>query len=214
MNQIYKDLNEVMRSIGSIGKNSKNDFHKYNYRGIDDMINAINPVMARVGVMIIPYEMNLIREERRNKKGEDMVFTVITMAYKFVSSDGSSETVTVSGEGSDSGDKSLNKAMTSAYKNALNQVFMIATDMIDSETESPEIVGKTAPTPAPKPAFVPAQAKAPEPKPASAPAGDYQTIIDSFTSKKDLISWWSKENKTNPDAKDWMDIVRTKASEL
>jgi hypothetical protein len=208
---IYKDLNEVMRSIGSIGKNSTNDFHKYKYRGIDDMINAINPVMARVGIIIIPYEMNLIREERKNKKGEDMIFTLVTMSYKFISGDGSSETVTVSGEGSDSGDKSLNKAMTSAYKNALNQVFMIATDMIDSETESPEIASK----PAPKPVAKPAPSKAEEPLDERVvPKGDYQTIIDAFTSKKDLIAWWSKENKTNPDAKDWMDVVRVKAAEL
>jgi hypothetical protein len=210
--KIYQDLVEVMRSIGVVGKNSTNDFHKYKYRSADDMINAINPVMARVGIIVIPYEMSLVREERKNKKGEDMIFTLVTMSYKFCSTDGSSETATVSGEGSDSGDKSLNKAMTSAYKNALNQVFMIATDMIDSETESPEIASKPSPAPAP--------VKKPEPKPAPvqedkpAPSGDYQAMIDSFTSKKDLIAWWSKENKTNPDAKEWMELVRARAAEL
>lgn len=207
--KIYQDLNEVMRSIGAIGKNSTNDFHRYKYRSADDMINAINPVMARVGLITIPNEMSRVREERKNKKGEDMIFTLVTMSYKFVSTDGSSETAIVSGEGSDSGDKSLNKAMTSAYKNALNQVFMIATDMIDSETESPEIGSKPAPKPTPTPS------KAEEPLDQKvAPKGDYQSIIDGFTSKKDLIAWWSKENKTNPDAKDWMDVVRTKAAEL
>lgn len=63
--------------------------------------------------------------------------------YTFYAEDGTSVTATVTGEGMDSGDKSLNKAMSIAFKYACFQVFCIPTEeMVDPDGESHEVQAK------------------------------------------------------------------------
>ncbi len=220
MSKIYKAMSAVMADIGPVGKDQKAEFGntRYKYRGIDDLINAANPALTKNGVIVAPRVLDLLREDRKSVKGADMVFTVVTMEYTFYAEDGSSIVVSVIGEGADNGDKGANKAMTSAYKYALGQALAIATDMVDSETDDPQVGSKPAPL-APKPA-----AKKPTPKKEedapiddlrdSQDSDDYASIIDSFTTKKDLISWYSTTAKTDPNIKNHYETVKAKAQEL
>ena len=45
-NNIYKAINEVMKEIGAVGKNQKNSQQGFMYRGIDAVMNAINPALT------------------------------------------------------------------------------------------------------------------------------------------------------------------------
>jgi hypothetical protein len=68
-----------------------------------------------------------------------LIYSVIKVRYTFYTTDGSSVESVVVGEAMDSGDKSMNKAMSAAFKYACFQTFCIPTEeMIDSESESPE----------------------------------------------------------------------------
>ena len=74
----------------------------------------------------------------RNHPQKSILINTIAK-YAFYADDGSSVDTVVIGEGMDESDKSMNKAMSAAYKYACFQTFCIPTDeMIDSETDSPK----------------------------------------------------------------------------
>lgn len=137
---IYKAIAEVLKDVGAVGKDSKNTFDKYNYRSIDAVMNAMHPAMANHGVFVSPEVLEMTREERQSNNGNTLIYSVAKVKYTFYTEDGSSVTATVIGEGMDRGDKSINKAMSAAFKYALFQVFCIPTEeMVDSEAESPAV---------------------------------------------------------------------------
>lgn len=137
--KIYKAIHEAMEACQAVGKDSRNPQQGYKYRGIDAVMNAINPALRKAGIFCVPEVQDTSREERTTKNGALMIYSVVTVKYSFFAEDGSSVTATVIGEGMDSGDKSYNKAMSAAFKYALFQVFCIPTEeMVDSEIDSPE----------------------------------------------------------------------------
>lgn len=138
-NGIYKALAAVLSDVGAVGKDGQNAFDKYRYRSIDAVMNAMHPAMAKYGVFVMPEVLEQSREERGSRNGGVLIYSIIKVKYTFYAEDGSSLTATVIGEGMDKGDKSVNKAMSAAFKYALFQVFCIPTDEFsDSEDESPE----------------------------------------------------------------------------
>lgn len=138
-NGIYKAISAVLSDVGAVGKDGQNTFDKYKYRSIDAVMNAMHPAMAKHGVFVTPEVLEQSREERSSKNGGLLIYSITKVKYTFYTEDGSSVTATVIGEGMDKGDKSMNKAMSAAFKYALFQVFCIPTEeFVDSETESPE----------------------------------------------------------------------------
>lgn len=138
-NGIYKAISAVLSDVGAVGKDGQNAFDKYRYRSIDAVMNAMHPAMAKYGVFVMPEVLEQSREERGSRNGGVLIYSIIKVRYTFYAEDGSSLTATVIGEGMDKGDKSVNKAMSAAFKYALFQVFCIPTDEFsDSEDESPE----------------------------------------------------------------------------
>lgn len=136
---IYEALTAVMRDCGAVGKDSKNPQQGYKYRGIDAVMNAVNPALTKNRVFVAPEVLEMTREERQTSKGTLLIYSVAKVRYTFYAEDGTSITAVVIGEGMDSGDKSMNKAMSAAFKYALFQVLCIPTEeMIDSEVDSPE----------------------------------------------------------------------------
>lgn len=137
--KIYKAIPCIMGEINAVGKNKKNTQQGFMYRGIDDVMNAINPALVKHNVFIVPEVMEQSREERKTAKGINLLYSVCRMKFRFCADDGSYiEAVTV-GEGMDSGDKATNKAMAVAFKYACFQVFCIPTEeMKDPDAETPE----------------------------------------------------------------------------
>ena len=135
--KIYGAIANVMKDVGAVGKSDKNDYDKYMYRGIDAVMNALNPAMVKNHVFVTPCILESHREERSNKQGNVMVYSILTVKYTFYTDDGSCVECTVIGEAMDRSDKSTNKAMSAAFKYACFQTFCIPTEeMIDSESES------------------------------------------------------------------------------
>jgi hypothetical protein len=152
---IYQSINAIMKHVPSIGKDRKNQQQGYNFRGIDDMYNALNPLLAEHGVFATSEVLNTEREERQTKSGGTLFYSILTVKFTFFATDGSSVTSTMIGEGMDSADKASNKAMSTAYKYALMQLFCIPTeDVKDAEYQTHEVAPKKlppAPTPVPAP---------------------------------------------------------------
>lgn len=182
---IYAALIAAQAAIKNVGKNGTNQFDKYKYRGIDDVMDAVHAAFVEAGVVAIPEVLEREQVERQSRKGELMIHTTLTVRYTFYAQDGTSVSATVQGEGLDRGDKSLNKAMSAAYKYCAFQVMSIPTaEMIDSETESPEI-GKAEPKPA-KP-----QAPQPDPTaPITREAAKKLAGLIAEINKTDQ-AWWS-----------------------
>ena len=125
---IYELIGKAIGKIGAIGKDQMNLQQKFKYRGIDQVYNALNPVMAELGIFICPEVLDMKREERETKNGTVLTYTILTMKYTVYAPDGSHITMTVMGEGMDSGDKGCNKAMSIAMKYAMFQLFCIPTE--------------------------------------------------------------------------------------
>lgn len=142
--KIFEAICGVMQDVGAVGKTDVNEFDKYKYRGIDAVMNALQPAMIKHHVFVTPEVIEQTREDRVSNKGVPLIYSVTKVKYTFYTDDGSSVSALVIGEAMDRGDKSMNKAMSAAFKYACFQTFCIPTEeMIDSEKDSPEPVAET-----------------------------------------------------------------------
>lgn len=138
--KIYQAIAGVMADVGAIGKDSVNEQQCFKYRGIDAVMNALQPAFIKHGLFVYPEILEHTREERQNAKGTNLIYSVIKVAYHFTAMDGSDVVVTVIGEGMDTGDKATNKALSIAFKYACFQLFCIPTEeMRDPDAEVHEV---------------------------------------------------------------------------
>lgn len=113
---------------------------RYNYRGIEDLLPHFKGLFTAHGVYVTP-EHALISDESYDvpKKGGGSTrwrHVTILSDFTFHGLDGDEVRVTVLGEGKDSADKAVLKAMTSAYKYALIQTFCVADASDDPDREA------------------------------------------------------------------------------
>ena len=130
--QVYAAINAVQREIAITGiskSNTTTGGAKFKFRGIDDVYNALSPLMAKHDLIVAPRYSDRALIERKSSNGNALFYITITGNFDFISvKDGSKHTVTTFGEAMDSGDKGTNKAMAIAHKYALLQVFAIPTE--------------------------------------------------------------------------------------
>lgn len=135
---IYKAMAKIAAEIGSIGKDKKCQHGAtFSYRGIDDVYNALNPIMGKHGVFVLPIAHERTTEARTSKNGAAMEIVTMRMEYRFCHEDGSEVSCMTVGQAMDSGDKATNKAMAIAHKYAILQTFCIPTeDMEDPDAKA------------------------------------------------------------------------------
>ena len=130
--KVYAAINAVQRSLSETGisKNRTNTQGAgYKFRGIDDVYNAVAPLLAQHGLCILPRMISRVCDERQSKAGSALFYVTVEAEFDFVAvEDGSKHTVRTFGEAMDSGDKATNKAMSAAYKYAAFQAFAIPTE--------------------------------------------------------------------------------------
>jgi len=137
-NGIYEAITNAMAEIQPIAKEKRNQQQGFQYRGIDDVMNELNPILTRHKIFIYPEVINSQRAERQTGKGGTLIYSILTIKYHFATNDGSEICATVVGEGMDSGDKASNKALAVAFKYACLQMFCIPTDEItDPDATTP-----------------------------------------------------------------------------
>lgn len=138
---IHERMVAILSDLPAIGKTQRNVQQGFSFRGIDDVLNALNPLLAKHGVYYLPEVVERIDAERHTKNGTAMYVVNLHVRYTFYGLKGDSVTASAWGEGTDMGDKATNKAMTGAQKYCCFQAFAIATEEasnLDSDRNTPE----------------------------------------------------------------------------
>jgi hypothetical protein len=146
--KVYQAINAVQGalSVEGIGKTRRNTQGSgYMFRGIDEVYNALSPLLAKHSLVIIPRMIARTCEERASKAGGALFYVTVEAEFDFVSAeDGSKHTARTFGEAMDSGDKATNKAMSAAYKYAAFQTFAIPTEgNPDADAETHEVAQRS-----------------------------------------------------------------------
>ena len=129
--RVYTAIAAVMEEMAreGIGKDRSNSQQGYKFRGIDDVYNALAPVLAKHRLCIIPHMLSRECVERQTAKGGTLFYVTCGARFTLVSAeDGSQVEAVTYGEAMDSGDKATNKAMSAAYKYMAMQTFCIPTE--------------------------------------------------------------------------------------
>ena len=137
--KVYQAINKVQAELARVGiskARTNSQGAGYKFRGIDDVFNALSPLLATHGLCILPRMLTRACEERMSKSGGNLFYVTVEAEFDLVAAeDGSKHTIRTFGEAMDSGDKATNKAMSAAYKYAAMQAFSIPTEG-DNDTEN------------------------------------------------------------------------------
>lgn len=133
---IYAAMSAIMCDTSAIGKARRNEKQGFMFRGIDDVYNALHPIFAKHGVVILPEVLAHRIEERRTAKGDTAYAHISKIMFHFVASDGSEVTATTIGEAADRGDKGASKAASIALKYAIFQIFLIPTENAEDDADA------------------------------------------------------------------------------
>jgi len=130
---IFKALSAVQSDLSKvgIGKNQENSHQGYKFRGIDDVLNTLAPIIAEHGVLIIPNVLNKDIKTIKTSRGGIASHVILEVGFVLYDQEGDSICHTAYGEAIDTSDKAVNKAMTAAYKYFLFQAFCIPIDGVE-----------------------------------------------------------------------------------
>lgn len=137
---------KVSAEISQVGvkKNKKNEQQGYAFRGVDDAMNALSPLLAKYELICIPSHGDRTVTERTTRSGSALFYVTVQSHFTIYAPDGSCITGCAVGEAMDSGDKATNKAMAAAYKYFLLQAFCVPTEgMKDADFETHEVEYKS-----------------------------------------------------------------------
>lgn len=150
--KIHQQLVAVTRKIAAegIGKTRKNAQQGYNFRGIDEVMNAFAPILADAGLYVHPRYTERDVAERATKSGGALFYVTVKGEFDFVNDEGEKATVgPFYGEAMDSADKATNKAMAVAFKYAMFQTFCVPLEGVtggDADAVTHEVAAKVLPT--------------------------------------------------------------------
>lgn len=151
---IFELMSRVQAELPAIGKTEYNQQQKFHFRGIDAVLNALNPLLAKHGVFFVPDVIERVEAVRETRQGAAMYVVNLHVRYRFYGPAGDYVEASAWGEGTDMGDKATPKAMTGAMKACLFQVFAVSTEeTADPDASSPEETVVARQRPAPDPAL-------------------------------------------------------------
>lgn len=136
-------LVDVMAEVGAIAKTRQvtEGPARYAYRGIEDVQAALQGLLVKHRVLILPETLERIdHPERTTKSGTAMFACALHVRFTARGPAGDSVSWDAWGEGADTGDKASGKAHSMAYKTAMLEAFCVPTerDSDDGDRTSPE----------------------------------------------------------------------------
>lgn len=144
-------LAAVTADCRTITKSGRNQQQNYSYVKEADVSDKVGEAMSKHGVFCLPTVLDITEREYTTKHGTTMNLARVKVSYKFINSDKPEEFYETIhfGDGSDSGDKALYKALTGCHKYALMRTFCIGSDD-DPETGHEERGAASRPAQQPK----------------------------------------------------------------
>ena len=136
---IYQRMVAILDELPAIGKTQENSQQHFMFRGHDDVLNALNPLLAKHGVVVVPDVRKRKTAERTTGQNKTMYEVNLWVRFTFYGADGTSIVSSAWGEGTDMGDKATSKAHTMAFKTVLAQAFAVSTkEGFDPDAQSDE----------------------------------------------------------------------------
>lgn len=121
---IHAAMAAILADFPVVGKDRNNPHFKYAYRGIDDGLAALNPLLGKHKVYL-----QLVDLQPTFHDAGKGVRCILTGGVRFVSGeDGSFVQMSLAGEGMDSGDKALMKAQANGLKYVIWYTFAVPTE--------------------------------------------------------------------------------------
>lgn len=131
---IYKKIGDILKEIEPVTKDKKNTQQNYNFRGIEQAVDMLSPILAKHGVFPTTENIESISSEAvQSKSGSAGYHYVNRYTFHFHAEDGSFVKTMADGEAIDYGDKSSNKAYSTAYREALWKLFIVPFAADDTE---------------------------------------------------------------------------------
>lgn len=141
---VFEAWNEVMKGVQAISKDSRNEQQRFNFRGIDAVMNAVGPLLREHGVTVVPCVRTHEFERYPTKSGGQMVNRIVEVGFTVYGPRGDSFAGISYGEAADAGDKSIAKAQSVAFRTFLLQSLTIPTDDPDPDSEAHERAPQSA----------------------------------------------------------------------
>jgi hypothetical protein len=136
----------VMALVSGVAKSGRNEAQRFNFRGIDAVVNAVGPALREVGGLVVPRLMEKSYERGQTKSGASTIEVFLTVQFAWFGTDGGDPICgTVASEAMDMSDKSTAKAMSVAFRTFLLQTLMLPTDEKDPDAEFIERGNASAP---------------------------------------------------------------------
>jgi hypothetical protein len=139
---VHEAIAEVTQRVEAIAKGrTASQGGSYKYRGIDDVLAALHPVLGDVGLVILPGRMvEHRRETRATRNGGTLNVALVRVRYTLIGPDGTKTFGEAWGEAGDAGDKATQKALSQAYKTFALQTFSIPTE--ESRRDDPDVTNE------------------------------------------------------------------------
>ena len=141
---VFAAMAVVQNELGGVGKDRTKKELNFSYRGVDDVFNAVHPLLGRHGVVLSPQVIEHSTEPFTGYKNGSWTMATVKVRYVPIASDGTHYPIelcpVVVSQGVDNSDKAFGKAMSYAYKVGVSQLFSIPTDdpAMDNEyTQAP-----------------------------------------------------------------------------
>ncbi len=141
---IYEKMLGITSELSRVAKNLEVGFgqSKYKATGEADVLAAIKPLEAQYKIYSFPVKREIIETgEMETKSGTKNLFLRIATTYRFVNVEKPDEFIEITsyGDGVDSQDKSVGKAMTYSDKYALMKAYKIITGDDPDQDKSEEM---------------------------------------------------------------------------
>jgi hypothetical protein len=136
---VLSDLSKI-----GVGKTQINEFSKYKYRGIDNILNTISSILATHGLIIMPIAMHDKTTEIVVIKDKHSESVHANIEYRFTHiHNKDATTAIIAAQSRDTSDKAASQMMSMAYKYMAIQVFAIPiVGDDDGDSKTPTIAAK------------------------------------------------------------------------
>lgn len=171
---LHEKLVEIRKTCDFL-KKDKEGF-QFKYVSSSQALGALRAKMDELGVLLVPSVRDVRVTDHVNAKGGHEFFTELWFDFTWINAEKPEDrfTVVVYGQGIDTGEKGVGKAMTYAEKYHMLKIFNIPTDKDDPDADQkPEAQKPEAKKPADKPAA-----------PAKADKKTLESIVNIFKSRE------------------------------
>lgn len=150
---IFEKLMKITSELSTVAKNLEVGFGAAKYKAVGeaDVLKAVKPLESKYGIYSYPVKRTIIENsivETINSKAEvkKNFYVRIESIYRFVNVEKPDEFIDITsyGDGLDTGDKSVGKAMTYADKYALLKAYKIITGDDPDQFASEDVKAKTS----------------------------------------------------------------------